>query len=85
MPILELWLLALLGVGMALAACSLLVGRARRRRGLLLATLLVLSGSALFAAVHQAEMMVYLGLAAGGFVVLMLRDGPRATRISEER
>ena len=84
MPTLEQCLLALLGLGVTLASCSLLVGRAARRRQMLLATLLVLGGSALFAAVHQAEMLVYLGLASGSLVVLMLWDSPRTRWIPEE-
>jgi hypothetical protein len=51
---------------------------------MLLATLLVLGGSAFFAAIHQAEMLVYLGLASGGFLVVFLWDGPRTRWISDE-
>ena len=80
MPVLELYLLCLLGLGLALAAWSLLGGR---RRGVLITTLIFLSGSALLAAAHRAEMLIYLGLAAGGFITAVLWEGPRG--IPEER
>ena len=80
MPILELYLLCLLALGLALAAWSLLGGR---HGGLLITTLVFLSGSTLLAAAHRAEMLVYLGLAAGGFIAAVLWEGPRG--IPEER
>jgi len=79
MPVFELYLLCLLAVGLALAGWSLPGGR----RALLITTLVFLSGSALFAAVHRAEMLIYIGLASGGFLVAVLWEGPRG--LPEER
>jgi hypothetical protein len=79
MAVLEWWLLALLAIGLSLAGWSLRNGCNVR----LVATLLFLSGSALFAAAQRAEMLIYLGLAAGGFIVAMLWDGPSPRRVSE--
>jgi hypothetical protein len=45
-------------------------------------SLMMLGGSALFAAVHQAEMLIYIGLSAGGFVAITLWEGPPARRIT---
>jgi hypothetical protein len=53
------------------------------RRALVVTSLLVLGGSALVAAVHQAEMLIYLGLAVGGFVAALLWEGPLAAGILE--
>jgi hypothetical protein len=40
----------------------------------------MLGGSAFIAAVHQAEMLIYIGLSVGGFVAITLWDGPTARR-----
>lgn len=87
MPVLELALFGLLALGLILAAWSLLGhrrGRAHWRRARVLATLGLLGGSALVAAAHQAEMLIYLGLAAGGFVAAMLWESCRAPGFLDE-
>lgn len=81
MPLLELVLFVLLVIGMTLAGWSLLGSRASPklwRRVRVLLTLLLLAGSTLVAAVHQAEMLIYLGLAAGGFIAALLWEGAQA-------
>lgn len=82
MPIVEAWLSGLLAVGLVLAAWSL---RAGRRSILPVATLLFLGVSALIAAAHQAEALIYLGLAAGGFVAAISWDGLAGRDAPEER
>jgi hypothetical protein len=84
MPALELGLGGLLAIGLALAGCSLRHGRAARRLVLPVVTLLFLSGGTFLAALHQAEMLVYLGLAVGGFLAAMLWEGPKPRRIAQE-
>jgi hypothetical protein len=74
MPSVEFWLLGLLAVGLALAAWSLQAGRARRRGILPVATLVFLGISAAIAAAHRTETLIYLGLAAGGFVAAISWD-----------
>jgi hypothetical protein len=81
MPLLELVLLGLLAIGLSLAGWSLFGARGGQtiwRRALVLSTLLLLGGSTLVAAVHQAEMLIYLGLAAGGFLSALLWEGAHA-------
>jgi hypothetical protein len=78
MPLIELVLLGFLAIGPALAGWSLFGARGGPklwRRALVLSTLLFLGGSALVAAVHQAEMLIYIGLAAGGFIAILLWEG----------
>jgi len=85
MPIVELRLLGLLTVGLGLAAFSLVRGRSWRRGILPVTTLVFLSTSALIAAAHRAETLIYLGLAAGGFVAALSWDGSRPWGVTERR
>jgi hypothetical protein len=81
MPLLELVLFGLLAIGLTLAGWSLFGPRGGPtigQRVLVLLTLLLFGGSTLVAAVHQAEMLIYLGLAAGGFVSALLWEGSHA-------
>ena len=82
MPVLEWCLLAALGLSVAVGAWSLLIRSPRWRWQMWMTSLLMLGGSALLAAVHQAEMLIYIGLSAGGFVALTLWEGPPARRIT---
>jgi len=84
MPIVEWWLSGLLVVGLALAAWSLRAGRVGRRSILPVATVVFLGVSALIAAAHQAEAVIYLGLVAGAFVAAISWDGPRARSAPED-
>jgi len=85
MPIVEWWLSVLLAGGLVLSAWSLKAGRIRRRSFLPVATLLFLGVSALIAAAHRADTLIYLGLAAGGFVAAISWDGWRAPSVPAER
>jgi hypothetical protein len=51
-------------------------GRASWGRHLFVLTLLLLGGASLLAAFHRAEGLAYLGLLAGGLVMLMVWDVP---------
>jgi len=81
MPVLEWCLLAQLGLSLAIAACGLALGNPKRRRQMWMASLLILGGSALIAAVHEAEMLIYIGLSAGGFVAITLWEAPPTRRL----
>jgi hypothetical protein len=88
MPALEWLLFLLLAVGVSLAAWSLSGARALGstwQTAGLVATLVFFGASAVLAAAHRAEMLIYVGIAAGGFIAVALWERPRETRFSDQR
>jgi hypothetical protein len=87
MPLLEIWLCALLVVCVVAGGWAILMTRANRGeygmawgRGLFVGTLFVLGGCTMVAAFHRAESLVPLGLVTGVLVVGMLWESPAWSR-----
>lgn len=81
MPLLEIWLLILMVLGLAVGGWGILWARAREHTGrafwgrvLFVAALLSQGLSGIVAAFHRADGLVPLGLTAGFLVVGMLWD-----------
>jgi hypothetical protein len=83
---LELWLFGFTLIGLLAGTWGITWARTAPGRGraswgrlLFVFTLLLLGGASLLAAFHRAEGLVYLGLLAGGLVLLMVWDVPVAS------
>lgn len=74
----ELWLLAIALFGFSLGIWGVLRDRSGRSgRQLGVGAMFVLGAGAIYAAIHRADGLVPLGLAAGTLVVAMLWGEPR--------
>jgi hypothetical protein len=76
--IVEFWLLVVLLLGLPLGILGILWHRMGRGHGgrVFIAAMFVLGGGSLYGAVHRAETLAPLGIAAGALVVAMLWGDP---------
>jgi hypothetical protein len=78
--VIEFWLLVVLLTGLPLGILGILWERMGRENGkrIFIAAMFVLGGGSVYGAIHRADALAPLGLAAVALVVAMLWGDPRA-------